>query len=59
MDIQSRIQEYADKLGASRDAQRKWRERGGVPPKWQLEIIRASGGTITANDFLQIGEGAQ
>lgn len=56
MEIHDLVQEYADRLGVSRDAQRKWRERGGIPPKWQLEIIRMSEGKVTANDFMAARE---
>jgi len=44
------IDRIAAQLGAGEWARRKWRARG-VPHKWRLPIIQASGGMVTAGDF--------
>jgi hypothetical protein len=45
-----RIDTTAATLGVKYDARRKWKERG-VPHRWRLPLIQASGGHLTANDF--------
>lgn len=44
------IEKRALDLGANRAAVYKWRERG-VPPKWQIKLIKESGGKIKPHDF--------
>jgi hypothetical protein len=44
------IEKRALALGANRAAVYKWRERG-VPPKWQILLIKESGGKIKPCDF--------
>jgi hypothetical protein len=42
----------AQRLGVKTEARRKWRQRNSVPHKWRLALILASGGALSANDFL-------
>lgn len=46
-----KIEEAARKLGASDWAIRKWWDRGGVPAKWQIEIINHDH-SISLSDFI-------
>lgn len=43
----------AREMGVKEEALRKWREREGVPGKWQVPLIVQSKGQLSVNDFPQ------
>lgn len=45
-------------LGVGPRALEKWRERGSVPHKWRLPIIRASDGRVSLDAFDAMDKGA-
>lgn len=45
------IGEIAAALGVQPRTLEKWRERGSVPHKWRLPIIRASSGRVPLDAF--------
>jgi hypothetical protein len=49
-----RIETAAEALGVSPDARRKWFERGNVPARWQIAIVKAAEGQIKFADFERI-----
>lgn len=51
-----RINALADRLGVKYDARRKWLRRG-VPHRWRLPLIEASGGYLTPDDFAALPDG--
>lgn len=46
-----KVTEAARALGVGDWAIRKWAQRGTVPPKWQLAIIKKTKGEIGLSDF--------
>jgi hypothetical protein len=53
-EARQRIETVAQALGVRPDARRKWFERGSVPARWQIEIVKAAEGQIKFADFEQI-----
>ena len=45
------VEEIAESLGVLPRTREKWRERGSVPHKWRLPIIRASAGKFSLDAF--------
>lgn len=45
------VVDAAKELGARDWAIRKWAQRGTVPPKWQVQIVRETDGKIALSDF--------
>jgi hypothetical protein len=45
------VEEAAQSLGVTAVALKKWRQRGSVPHKWRLPIIRNSDGRISLDAF--------
>jgi hypothetical protein len=52
------IEHTARKLGVGKKAVEKWRERGEVPGKWHIKLIRASDGLISIDAFDRYNEDA-
>jgi hypothetical protein len=50
------LRKIARELGVSDKAFFKWRERGRVPHKWRIPIIRHSGGYVSLSSFDAISE---
>jgi len=50
------LRKIALELGVSEKAFSKWRERGWVPHKWRIPIIRQSGGYVGLASFDEIRE---
>jgi hypothetical protein len=44
------IREHATRLGVKWENLRKWR-RSGVPPRWQIELIRSNPDMFSLSDF--------
>jgi hypothetical protein len=49
------VDEIAAEEGVNKEARRKWRERGGVPPKWHIPFIQklTDKGIDVGYDFFQ------
>lgn len=45
------IDTAARALGVREEALKKWHQRGSVPHKWRLAIIRQTGGLISIDAF--------
>ena len=46
-----RINAIGERLGASYEARKKWRQRGHIPFRWRVAIVQASNGEFTLDDF--------
>jgi hypothetical protein len=46
------VELVAEVLGVPYFTYKKWRQRNHVPYKWRLDLILASKGKITADDFI-------
>lgn len=45
------INTVGERLGAGPEARKKWRQRGKVPFKWRILIVKDVGGLFSIDDF--------
>lgn len=48
------VDRIAATLGVSYRARQKWKQRATVPHRWRLPLIQATGGVISADDFVAL-----